>query len=182
MTDTLRQRTWHAAYSKTIETLSSQILGFVVQMVLARMLLPEEFGLIGMLVVFIAGAEVFVNSGFAQALIQKQDADYEDECSVFWFNIVISVVAYYGARVIRYRLVSQFKDISPYVAMSVLMGALVYLLREWLEPLPDWGLLLVAIPMGVLLYAMLFFGLCLPARAEVVRMARDVLTRRPGET
>ncbi|MEN6426559.1 MAG: lipopolysaccharide biosynthesis protein [Phycisphaerales bacterium] len=94
MTGALRQRTWQAVYSKTTETVLSQGFGFVLQMILARMLLPEQFGLIGMLVIFIAIAEVFVNSGFAQALIQKQDANYDDECSVFCFNVVVSVMAY----------------------------------------------------------------------------------------
>jgi len=59
---------------------------------LARMLFPEQFGLIAMLTIFIALARSFVTSGFGSALIQKKEITHEDKCSVFYFNIVLSVV------------------------------------------------------------------------------------------
>ncbi len=65
----------------------------VITLILARLLAPAEFGLIGMLTIFIAIAQSFINSGFGQALIQKQDATYIDECSIFYFNIMVGVFA-----------------------------------------------------------------------------------------
>ncbi len=60
---------------------------------MARLLLPEEFGLIAMLTIFVAMGNTFINSGFGQALIQKKDANYIDECSIFYFNILVALLA-----------------------------------------------------------------------------------------
>ncbi len=62
----------------------SQGIQFIVQIVLARLLLPEDFGLIAIVTIFILLANVFVQSGFNTALIQKKDADDEDFSSVFY--------------------------------------------------------------------------------------------------
>lgn len=60
---------------------------------MARLLMPEEFGLIAMLSIFVAMGNTFVNSGFGQALIQKQDVKHIDECSMFYFNILVAILA-----------------------------------------------------------------------------------------
>ena len=76
------------------ERCGAQIVSFIVQIVLARLLFPEDFGLIGLVTVIIAIEQVFVDSGFGQALIQKKDADILDFSSVFYFNISFSVIIY----------------------------------------------------------------------------------------
>ena len=58
------------------------------------MLEPKEFGLIGMIMIFIAIAQSFVDSGFSQALIRKKDCTENDYNTVFYFNILISVLFY----------------------------------------------------------------------------------------
>ncbi len=90
---TLKQKTFSALMWSAIERFSLQGIQFVVVIVLARLLVPKDFGLIGMLTLFIAIAQSFVNSGFGQALIQKQDANYIDECSIFYFNIMVGFFA-----------------------------------------------------------------------------------------
>jgi O-antigen/teichoic acid export membrane protein len=75
------------------ERLGPQVVQFVVSIVLARLLLPKQFGLIGMLTLFLALGGVFLNSGFGAALIQKQDATEVHYSSVFYTNIVLSLVA-----------------------------------------------------------------------------------------
>lgn len=79
---------WSAA-----ERLMPQAVQFIISIILARLLLPEQFGLIGMLAVFLAVGQVFINSGFGSALIQKQDADEIHFSSVFYTNLLISIVA-----------------------------------------------------------------------------------------
>ena len=69
---------------KLMEQGGSQGIQFIVQIVLARLLLPEDFGLIAIVTIFILLANVFVQSGFNTALIQKKDADDEDFSSVFY--------------------------------------------------------------------------------------------------
>lgn len=71
-----------------------QGIGFVISIVLARLLGPEEFGLIALLSFFMGIAWVFVDSGFSAALIQKQDASPEDESTIFWFNIVTGMLMF----------------------------------------------------------------------------------------
>jgi teichuronic acid exporter len=73
----------------------SQIIGFIVQIILARVLMPEEFGLIGMLAVFMALGNSLVDSGMSSSLIRTQDADERDFSSVFFINIIASVVVYF---------------------------------------------------------------------------------------
>ena len=76
-----------------VERLSGQLIRFVIGVILARLLMPAEFGLIGMLAIFIGVAQVFVNCGFGEGLIQKQNATHRDECSVFYLNIAFGVFA-----------------------------------------------------------------------------------------
>ncbi len=66
---------------------------FVTGIVLARVLFPEQFGLIGMLMIFMAVAQSFLDSGFGAALIQKRDVTQLDICSVFYFNIFVGLTA-----------------------------------------------------------------------------------------
>ncbi len=67
---------------------------FVVGIILARILLPKEFGLIGMIMIFIAISRSFVDSGFTQAIIRKNDAKQVDYCTIFYFNVVVSLIFY----------------------------------------------------------------------------------------
>lgn len=69
-------------------------ISFASNMVMARLLTPDDFGTIGMLLFFIALAETFVDSGFGSALIQKKNITKEDTCTVFYINMAISIVAY----------------------------------------------------------------------------------------
>ncbi len=91
--DNLKQKTINALIWRGMETFGQQGIRFVIQIVLARLLLPEQFGLIAMLTIFIALAQAFINSGFGQALVQKKNADHTDECSIFYFNIFVSLIA-----------------------------------------------------------------------------------------
>jgi len=91
--DNLKQKTINALIWRGMESFGQQGITFIIQIVLARLLLPEQFGLIAMLTIFIALAQAFIDSGFGQALIQKKDATHVDECSIFYFNILVSFLA-----------------------------------------------------------------------------------------
>ena len=93
MQDTLKTKTVYALFWSFLECFGQQGIQFVISVILARLLLPEEFGLIAMLAIFMAIAQSFINSGFGQALIQKQDATHIDECSIFYFNILVGFLA-----------------------------------------------------------------------------------------
>lgn len=77
-----------------IERFSVQGVSFLLSIVIARLITPGEYGLIAMLTIFMAVAQSFIDSGFGNALIQKKDRNEVDYSTVFYFNIVISVLLY----------------------------------------------------------------------------------------
>lgn len=90
----LKRKTLAGLFWTFAERIGAQLISFVVSIVLARLLLPEEYGVIAIVLVFINLCDVFVNSGFGKALIQKKDADDVDFSSVFYFSLTMSVVLY----------------------------------------------------------------------------------------
>ena len=89
MSSTLSNLTW-----KFAERISSQLVSFVVSVVLARILAPSDYGAIAMVTIFVTLANVFVEGGFSSALIQKKDADKLDFSTVFYFSITFSIILY----------------------------------------------------------------------------------------
>ncbi len=78
------------------ERSGAQIVSFIVSIVLARILAPEDYGTIALVTVFTAVLQVFIDSGLGTALIQKKDADDLDFSSVFYFNFCICIILYVG--------------------------------------------------------------------------------------
>lgn len=79
---------------KLLERGGTQGIQFIVQIILARLLAPEQFGVIAIVMVFINLAQVFVQSGFSTALIQKKDTDDEDFSSIFYLSLIIALLLY----------------------------------------------------------------------------------------
>lgn len=77
-----------------MERFSVQGVQFLVMLVIARLLDPKDFGLVGMLAIFLAVAQSLIDSGFSQALIRKQDRAEVDNSTVFYFNIVVSAFSH----------------------------------------------------------------------------------------
>jgi len=88
-----KQKAISALIWSSLDRIGQNGVQFVISIILARLLLPEEFGMMAMLTIFIAIAQSFMDSGFGAALIQKQDATYIDECSIFYFNILVGILA-----------------------------------------------------------------------------------------
>lgn len=93
MTD-IKQKVAKGAVWTLCEKLSCQAVGFVVGMILARLLTPTDYGTVALMTIFFAVANVLVDGGFGGALIQKKDADDLDFNSVFYLNLALSLVAY----------------------------------------------------------------------------------------
>ncbi len=94
MTDNRSGKAASSLLFKLIESFGMQGIAFVVSMVLARLLDPADYGVLGMLTVFIAFSQVFVQSGLNTALIQKKDTDEEDFSSAFWFSLGVAMGLY----------------------------------------------------------------------------------------
>ena len=78
------------------ERCGAQLVTFVVSIVLARILSPDDYGTVALVTVFTTILQVFVDSGLGVALIQKKNADDLDFSSVFYFNFVVCIVLYAG--------------------------------------------------------------------------------------
>ncbi len=94
MGDTLKQKMISAVAWSTIEKFGQQLLQFLAGMVFARLLVPEDFGVMGIIMIFVALSLILVESGFGQALIRKADVNNSDYSSVFYFNLGTALVVY----------------------------------------------------------------------------------------
>lgn len=94
MAESLKQKTVKGIMWNALQKLSSSGIAFLLTLVMARLLSPSDYGMIGLLTVFIAVASIFVDCGFSMALVRKKVCSQEDRCTVFFWNIFISVVAY----------------------------------------------------------------------------------------
>lgn len=72
----------------------AQVVAFLIGIVLARLLTPEDYGLVGISMIFIAFANVFIDAGFSNALIRKLDRNQADYSTAFYFNAIMSIVMY----------------------------------------------------------------------------------------
>lgn len=93
---------------------------FVVGIILARILSPREFGLIGMLTIFIAISQSFIDSGFSSALIRKKKCTQTDYSTIFYFNLVIGVLFYFILFIAAGAISSFFKEPQLKLLLQVL--------------------------------------------------------------
>lgn len=94
MRESLKGKAVMCVLWSAVERFSVQGIQFLLSIVIARLVLPSDYGLIAMLGVFMAIAQTFIDSGFSNALIQKQNRTNVDFSTVFYFNIVIGVFVY----------------------------------------------------------------------------------------
>lgn len=78
-----------------LEQFGSKVIGFVVQIILARLIAPEEFGLLGMILIFNAVGNSLSDSGMSQSLIRSDEPGEKDFSTVFTMNFVISIFLYF---------------------------------------------------------------------------------------
>ena len=88
----LLQKTTSATKWSALDVFIRQGVQFVITIVLARILAPEDFGVIALLALFIGVASIFMDSGFSSALIQRQNTTRTDESTVFFFNLGMGAV------------------------------------------------------------------------------------------
>ena len=112
-----------------IDNIASLGISFIVGIILARILSPKEFGLIGMLTIFIAISQSFIDSGFRQSLIRKQNCTEADYSTVFYFSIIVSVL-FYGLLFATANSISNFfhepilKDLIRVLGIGLIINSL----------------------------------------------------------
>lgn len=114
----LKQKTFKGVIWSAVERFSTQGVQFLFGILLARLLTPNDYGMIAMLTIFMAVSQTFIDSGFGNALIRKPDRNESDKATVFFFNIFMAA-ACYGIIFLA----------APYIANFYNMPALADILR-----------------------------------------------------
>ena len=112
----------------SLDILVRQGLNFVVTVILARLLVPEDFGTVALLALFLGLGGLFVNGGFSAGLIQKQDATHTDESTIFWFNIGAAFVVTLGLMALspwlaRYFELPVLRPLAMVMACNIFISA-----------------------------------------------------------
>lgn len=106
------------------------VVQIILEIVMARLLLPSDYGVMGVVAVFLAIGQVFTDGGFSNALIQKQDRSETDFSTVFFCNLIVSVVIY-GVLFFGAPFISQFynlpvlTDIIRIIGLTIIINSLV---------------------------------------------------------
>lgn len=90
----LRSKALRGVLWSAIDKAGVKAVAFIVSIVIARILSPADYGVIGMILVFIVVANIFIDSGMSQALVQRKNRSAADMATAFYFNIAISVICY----------------------------------------------------------------------------------------
>lgn len=109
MSETLKKQALNGVIWSSIDRFSMQGIQFILSIIIARQLVPSDYGIIAMLAIFLALAQAFIDSGFSNALIQKQNRTDIDYSTVFFFNIGVGIIMY-GVLVLCAPAISSFYD------------------------------------------------------------------------
>ncbi len=100
MNDSLKEKTIFNLLWSAFDKVGQQVISVVITIFLANLLTPDDYGLLGVLTIFITLSGLLTESGFGSALIHKKEVTQQDYASVFYFNLAVSIVLYlllYGA-------------------------------------------------------------------------------------
>lgn len=92
--DSIKKQTIKSAKWSAIEKLGLEVIQFVLGIIMARLLTPQDYGAVGMLAIFIAISTTFIDGGFSNALIRKKNVDEKDYSTIFYFNLLIAIICY----------------------------------------------------------------------------------------
>ena len=111
MQENLKAKTISGMMWSALQKFGTMGISFISNIVLARLLTPNDYGCIGMLAIFIMVSNTFVDGGLGSALIQKKEPTQKDYSTIFWWNLFLSIVIY-GILYFSAPAISRFYDIS----------------------------------------------------------------------
>lgn len=125
----IKQQTLSGIKWSALGRFSTQGIGFVIGLILARLLSPADYGTVGMVGIFLAIAQSFIDSGFSSALIRKNDRTEIDYSTAFYFNIAVGIVSY-GVLFFLAPFIADFfetpilKDVVRVVSINLFLNSL----------------------------------------------------------
>ncbi|WP_340111705.1 lipopolysaccharide biosynthesis protein [Maribellus mangrovi] len=127
--NSLKHTTTKGIIWSAIDKFSVRGVEFLIGIILARLLTPSDFGLIGMLAIFIAISQTFIDSGMGSGLIQSQERTSEDYSTVFVFNLVVSSIFYLilfvtAPLIAKFYKTTELIDILRVIGLSLVIRSL----------------------------------------------------------
>ena len=95
MENTLKNKTVFGMMWSAVGKVGTLSINFISNLILARLLMPEDFGSIAMLTIFLAVSNIFIQGGLGASLIQKKKANEIDYSTVFYWNLVVAIIFYF---------------------------------------------------------------------------------------
>ena len=123
----LKSKTISGVFWSAFQKFGAMAISFVANIVLARLLSPDDFGCIGMLAIFITLSSTFIDGGFGSALIQKKDPTDEDYSTIFYWNLLLSGLLY-GILYVTAPVIARFYDI-PLLSAVLRVEGLVLIIN-----------------------------------------------------
>lgn len=125
----LKDKTVTGVIWSAVDRFSAQGIQFVFSILIARLLVPEDYGVVAMLGIFMAVSQTFIDSGFGAALIRKIDRTEEDFSTVFYFNIVVATLFYFvlffaAPAIANFYNTPLLESITKVVALNLIIGSL----------------------------------------------------------
>ena len=128
MEPNLRQKTTNGLLWSSVERFSNQGIQFLFSIVLARLLTPEDYGIVAMVIIFFAIAQTFVDSGFSNAIVRKKDRTEADLSTCFYFNIFVGL-GFYIMLFLCSPFIAEFYD-QPILSSVVKISGLSVLINS----------------------------------------------------
>lgn len=166
----LKNKTVKGVGWSAVDSVAQYAVSFVVSIVLARLLTPEDYGLIGILTIFTMISATIINGGFLNALIRKKEPTEDDYCTVFILNLAVSLLLYLVLFLCS-PLIAEFfgreelVSLTRVIAIAIISGALALVQRAKLTKRIDFKTqtkitLIASITSGVIgiVMALLGFG------------------------
>lgn len=125
----LKDKTSVGILWSSVEQFSVQGIQFIMGLIIARLVMPSEYGLIVMLGIFLAISNTFIDSGFSKALIQKQDRTQTDLSTVFYYSVAVALILYAALYfcaplIARFYEQPRLVDITRVVGLTLIINSL----------------------------------------------------------
>lgn len=119
----------HGFAWSAVERFSVQGISFLLSVIIARIVSPDSYGLIVIVQIFLSFSQLFIDGGFANALIQKKDRDEVDYCTVFFFNLGVAIGLYFllfllAPAIAKFYEEPQLTPITRVISLNLILSSL----------------------------------------------------------
>lgn len=159
MAESLKNQTVTSVIWSAIQRFGSLAISFISSIILARLLMPEDYGVIGVLTIFIALSITFIDGGFGSALIQKKNPTQTDYSTIFYWNILLSIFLYF-ILFISAPLIAAFYDMSILIRVLRVEGIILIINAFQIIPNNKLRKQLKFKPLSIIFMLSAFFSVC----------------------